>query len=133
MKILLVAAGLVVVAGLALGASLVPAAHVTPLSMSVGVPGVPVTAVQVPLPALGAPAVAKPATVNSITRSADSPAEVAPPVIPGPAPITSGRGSDPGSDGMGPSIVQVPTVCPPGHSDKKQCRPRPVPLRANDD
>jgi hypothetical protein len=129
MKILLVAAGLVVVAGLALSASLVPAAHVTPLSVSVGVPGVPVTAVQVPLPARAAPAVAKPASVNSITRSADSPAEIAPPVVPAPAPITSGGGSD----GTGPSIVQVPTVCPQGHSDKKQCRPRPVPLPANDD
>ena len=58
MKILLVAGGLVVVAGLALSASLVPAAHVTPLSIGLGVPGVPVTAVQVPVLGARAPAVA---------------------------------------------------------------------------
>jgi hypothetical protein len=137
MKIVLVAAGLVVVAALALSASLVPAARVTPVSVSVAVPGVPVTAVQAPVLAQAAPAVKKPATLNSITRSADSQAETAPPVVPAPVPATAANrpagGADLGSDSIAPKIVQVPTVCAQGHSDKKQCRPRLVPQPANDD
>ena len=112
MKIVVVAAGLLLAAGVALGASLVPAGHVTPVSVSLAVPGAPLMQV----PARAAPALTKPATVDSIARSADSLVETPPPVIPAP---TFVRPPPAG----GPQIVQIPQCG--GHGSKKQCPPSP--------
>ena len=113
MKIVVVAAGLLLAAGVALGASLVPAGHVTPVSVSLAVPGAPLMQV----PARAAPALTRPATVNSIARSADTQAETAPPVIPAPALV------NPPPPAGGLQIVQIPQCW--GHGNKKQCPPSP--------
>src|SRR5713226_7389936 len=84
MKIVLVAGGLLVVAGFALGVSLVPEAPETPISVSVGAPGAPVTGPQVPGLAPAAPAVKARAAANSIARTAEAQPDPAPPVIAAP-------------------------------------------------
>jgi hypothetical protein len=115
MKVVFVAGALLALAGLALGASLMPGTRVNPVYVSIGAPGAPAVLVQAPAPKPPAAAVA----ANSIARAAGQQVEAVAPVIPAPAPPPSVHSSSPSGDsGAQVSQPPAPTRC---HGDKKPC------------
>jgi hypothetical protein len=116
-KIVLVAGGLLVVAGFALGASLVPTAQRTPMSVPVGAPGAPVTGPQVPVLA---PAVKAPAAANSIARTAEAQPDPAPPVVAAPPVAKPPTRSD-------INLQIQPIFCTRDHKRMPVCPPLPTP------
>src|SRR5690348_15177656 len=96
MRVILVAGGLLALAGLALGASLMPGDRVNPVYVSIGAPGVPAVLAQAPAPKA-------PAAATSIARPAGPQVEAVAPVIPAPALV---RSSAPAN--VGPQVQPSP-------------------------
>ncbi|HEX6348928.1 MAG TPA: hypothetical protein VF160_06000 [Candidatus Dormibacteraeota bacterium] len=119
MRIVVLAGCLLALAGLALGASLMPASRMAPVSVSLGAPGAPLTIVQAP--AAKAPA-AKAAAPNSIARSADQQVAALAPVIPVPAPPPAAGPSAPQTPAPAPQVQPTPGS---GHCHGDHHCPRP--------
>jgi len=114
MKVVFVAGVLLALAGLALGASLMPGNRVNPVYVSIGAPGAPAALVQAPAPKPPAAA----AGANSIARAAGQQVEAVAPVIPAPPPaVRSSSPSAPGDSGTQVSQPPAPTRC---HGDSKK-------------
>ena len=117
MKVILVAGSLLALAGLALGASLMPAGRVNQVYVSVGGPGVP--AVLAPAAAPKAPTSNGP-VAKSIAGAAGQQVEAVAPVIAAPPPVR--RISPSAPPNPTPQVQQPQVRC---HGEKKLCPPRP--------
>ena len=108
MRIVLAASCLVVLAGLALGASLSPLARVAPVAVSapgIGVPGVPALVQAAPVPAAPARAAAP---APSILKGAGDTRDPAPPVVAAP-PFVAPRPAP--ADNTAPKVTPTPAPC----------------------